>query len=396
MSISRAVERAIERETAIAFFLSTPAMESDWVNLELRLAIDRAKEMGEWDFLLPVFLESPQALIDTYPILREWLIESGRPDRLWERTSHQNAISESVALSMYGLMGLDDAPSVAIVLDQRGSGRRTGLPPTKFPDDLEVVPTLIFRPNCQARGKKEVVSGRPWSELAMGFRRAWDRALGGRASSLTLHLLGQSQLALPFLFGHFFDRTTAVKLVTYDRRRGGPEFSIDWNLYDRAPGDGREYCQENDEEERFLKEGKPRFQLVPGEPYPEVALLLVSANQVVSALRHVDSGPEPVQPVWVAVDKYGESVDSPSGWTLTQKTLVEQLIPDVVALLRRLYREHGTEGVQLYTIMPFGAQAILAGLLRHVVGKIKFLEYRDDAGVNSDRDRYASLDIPID
>ena len=65
-SLRDALTEAVRRQATLTVFLSFAAVESDWVERELKVACDLEKELGVKGRILPVFLDTPKIVVKAH------------------------------------------------------------------------------------------------------------------------------------------------------------------------------------------------------------------------------------------------------------------------------------------------------------------------------------------
>lgn len=368
LSLSSALKEAIQRQATLTVFLSLAAVESGWVERELKNAFEMENELGLKGRILPVFLDDPKIVVKAHDLLRErWLDESGRyVDILGivapvssDDISRSKEIAGEIASSIYQALELEEKDEVIICLDQRGDGVRRGVP--RMPSALQdvIAPVLVFRPDLGKRTWDETLTGSAWEEFRDNIRTSLGEALGTlRAGERKIHLAGLAQLGLAYMVGKHFARNTETELhcvgkneVFFCTNRPGTS----------ALSGGNSHC------ESFHVKIPP----LPAEGDLEtISLLLYKADDgmIIDTLRHIGDFGE--APATILVEHAN---------VLTDSEQVMSYIADVVALLQRQRIERGVRKINLYTTLPFHAVPLLAANLHpYVAARVKFMEFRSD------------------
>ena len=361
------LREAIKKQTTVTLFLSEAALASKWVEEELNAAIEIEKESGAKQRVIPVFIGDVKHLVASHRLLNSrWMHPDGnRVSRKGiivdtEQEPHVAAkqIAVQLARSIYQLLEMEKKDDLVIYLDQRGEGLRCGEPPN-VPDNINDlnIPALVFRMDQGERKPGETLHGKTWEEIRDVMREGLSTALGmlRGPTPRKVRLLGNSQLAFPFLIGWHCNRNTNVSL--YCNNMTGHVFS-------------------NDGQERSipLRGGNPKCEgkhplistITPGKKREAFALLLGTELLVEPVLGHIREMPVQVPLKWVKSDHFETSEE------------VMEYIANVVALLGRLRTEHGMRKVYLYCGLPFHMVPLLAANLLNVVETIIFMEYRRD------------------
>lgn len=348
--LSAALREAIAQQTTATFFLSASSLKSKWFEEELAVALELRRDHPELrDWILPVFLGNPAVLVEAQPLLADWLRPDGRVDVMGIVAQPPSAanISEQLVRAIFQRLGLRTATEMAIVLDQRGAGARTGKPTVADEATALDVPALVFRPDMENRTYYDVIDGSIWKSFADTVCTALTVRHGQR-----VHLLGDSQLALPFRVGQHLDRTTGIHLTTW--HRSGQRFAVDYSDHVSPLAGGNPYCTQPSPGCR---------ELATGESCPHVALLLMPEHLVVDAAAHAATRPEPA--VVVHTRSRYDKIEQVLG-----------LVADLTALLQRLKAEHETRQFSLYTGLPFHVLPIVAGFLRNTSTLVEMREFR--------------------
>lgn len=384
LDLTQALTRAVREHTLLAAFLSEEAVRSPWVDRELMVALaqeDSARGDQSSPAVMPVFLGEPLDLVRKHPRLRSrWMHADGDGvNRLGIPASAADLdrapeIADKIARTVYQHMGLVTSDDVALILDQRGGGMRTGLPEfiPRNVEDLDI-PALVFRPNLGQRSHGETLRGQAWDALCGDMVNALDRALGPRRPTpRKLRILGASQLALPFLLGLRLDRTYGAALYAYDR--AGMPLGIDLADFDVPLTGGTPDCAQMDERLARLPQARP------GTRSESLVLLVLKdghgyLERAVDFLEARDNTP-PV--AWIPHLPEFRSSDE-----------VVSLARDIKACVDQV----GARAVEILTSLPFHVLPLLGALLSpHVFARVTFLEY--DRNATDARDGYLSLPLP--
>jgi hypothetical protein len=367
-NIMEQLNRAIKNQTTVTLFLSEAALASRWVEDELKAALTLEKESGVEECIFPVFLGNMQLLVESHALLKQrWMHPDGDGrvnrkgiivDANQEPLTVAREIADQLARSIYQLLDIKKKDDLIIYLDQRGSGPRHGEPPD-LPENIYSLnsPILVFRTDQGERSPNETLHGEVWQETRDVMAKALAAALGTlrRQSLRKIRLLGNSQLAFPFLIGGHCNRNTNVTLYCYNM-------------------DGSIFTNENQEWRTPLRGGNPHCEtkhkqispLSPGIELEAISLLLATENYVPPVLSYIKEMPVEVPLKWVKSGRFQNSEE------------VMSYIADVVALLENLRCEHRIRKIYLYCGLPFHMVPLLAAKLLHVVDTIVFMEFRRD------------------
>lgn len=376
-SLDEALTEAIQRQATVTVFLSQASVKSDWVEHELKIALQKEQELKPSGRILPVFLDDPEILVRAHDLLRErWLKNGKLVERLGivatggdDLKAQASVIASQLATSIYDLLGIRRASEVAIYFDQRGEGTPRG-EPEDVPEAFQSldVPALVFRPAAGLREKETMVVGEAWEETRRTIKVVLAEALGNARGAKKIHLAGQSQLGFPFLIGHHFDRSTNADLHCYNR----PRPNHDNRPFTNA-GQPRESPLANGNAD--CETAHPDIPPLPANTtFETVSLLLCKYGEqpldrkyLNDALAYLKANANVPPPIWVRHDSI-----------LTSSEHVMSYIADVVALLGKLRTNHGVKNIVLYTTLPFHALPLLAANLLFVVDSVVLMEYRRD------------------
>ncbi len=381
--LGASLRNAVFEQTAVIAFLSRDAIASPWIEDELFAAIEKDKEHGNSDRIIPVYLGDPITLVSLHELLRaRWLhVDGDRVDRKgivldMSKDDSQKAreIAKQASKMIYHLLDISKQRDIVIYLDQRGEGKRQGRPNISKNLDKTDASVLVFRPAPGRREQGETLSGTDWDNFRDDMKEALGDALGGVrwADKKNIRILGGAQLALPYFLGSFFNRNSSANLFCYNIE--GPPFS-------------------NQKQERAtpLQGGNPNCEtphtkiepIISGDEVDEIALILAMDRLVPPVLKHLETLENAPHPVWVKSKIFNDSEE------------VMDYISDVVALLDRLVAGNGLRKVYLYSGLPFHATPLLAANMLHVAKNIVVMEHRRDLDGKDapDRDMYSPLKI---
>lgn len=362
--LTPSLSRSIAAHVSVVVFLSEAALGSPWVDDELARALE-AEAAGAT--VIPVFLDDAEMLVRRHPRLRaRWMHADGdRVDRLGipvdeSGIEHAEAIAGDIARAVYQELGTAAADDVVLVLDQRGTGTRTG-PPTFMPSAVERLdaPALVFRPDLGPRSYGEVLHGEAWERTATALRHALASALGTRRPTPPkIRIVGNAQLALPFLVGQQLNRTSGVGLYCYDRH--GSPLRLSLAELDVPLGGGDTGCHRD----------HPCLDALP-------RLDSRTRSETISLLVMYDEGYVEQAAAFLAA----RGARHPVAWVRHPARIEEAgeivtLARDLAALLRRA----GTIHVELFTSLPFHAIPLLAALLTpHAAARVTIHEHDRNA-----------------
>lgn len=360
LSLSEALPRAIDGQTVVVAFLSYAALESEWVFRELEHALG-AGDPALRERVVPVFLDEPKVLVKAHDLLRGlWLDASGRHvDRLGIVGRDPQHIADGIARRLHA--SLPAGGPLYVGLQTRGG--RPDLP-------AGGAGALLFRPDGLVRDypKGHLLEGTAWQAFADAVAGTLTRVAGGRSPGRAVHLFGHAQLALPYLVGRHFDRSTAVHLHAHGR--DGRAFAVDLEPL-LAPLDGGD-------PDRVRTDGA-WVPPLPDAPLGEVSLLLMRPDGLDGFDDYRRARPDVPPPVWIETGIVGTSDE-----LLT-------LVRDVTALLMHLRRDPWrVRSVRLFTQLPFHAVPFVAALLTHVAD-VTFMEHRPGAPADG---LYVPLALP--
>jgi hypothetical protein len=392
ISLTLQLKEAIHNQTAIALFLSKKAASSKWVQEELSEAIRLEDEGKNKDWIIPIYLSDPLDVVSTFPLLADrWLTPNrDRVDRLGIAidslpTTIKNSpdltadhIACEVSKHVLPLLNFKGNNNINIVIDQRGTGSRTGnyeLPPNL---ERENNPTLVFRPDTELKTPYETLIGQDWIRFRKAIEKSISLVMGAVNQNKKITLLGQGQLGLAFLLGRCFDRTHRVTM--YCRHPSEQTLFTNEGQDFRGPIEGGnpdcETTQENKPHDKLLP-----AKIKPGEIVKTIALYIGKEIYLPDVKEHIESLADKLPMVFVSTRDFNHNDD------------VMTLVQDTVALLQRFNRQNGTKALRLYCDLPFNVIPILSANLVHVMDNVEFMEYRRDLkGKNPvPQDMYTSL-----
>lgn len=387
LDLGLALARAIDEHTLVAVFLSEAALRSPWVNDELAAALAQEQTTRpdqQPTTVVPVFLGKGLDLVRQHPRLRtRWLHPDGdrvvrlgikgdgHGDTIEERAQR---IADELAPLLYRQLDTAACGDLALIIDQRGDGKRAGLPDF-VPSNLAQldIPALVFRPGLGVRSRSEVLRGEAWEQAARDMVTAVRQALGPRRPEpRKIRILGASQLALPLVLGRQLDRTYGAALYCYDRR--GALLSLDLAAFEGPLTGGRHDCARTDQRLAALP------LLAPGARTQALVLLVLKDEdtylQQAAAYLQAHGNTTPV--AWI-----------PHAHEITTSEDVVRLAGDIKAFVGHA----GARRVELLTSLPFHALPLLGALLSpHVFDQVVFLE-QDREAVDAGA-RYHALPLP--
>ena len=363
-SLEEMLKQAVQRQSTLTLFLSEASLNSAWCNDELRWAIEA--QVGT-EHLLPVYLGDPLELVRSHPLLRDRFLnaDGDRVDQLgYAGEPDPDAIADKIAATAYRRSIPRDWTEINIVLDQRGSGPRRGLP--ELPSNIARLqaPTLTFRPNCGPRQPRDLLTGAGWRDMANTLEQSLSNALGNvRGEHRKVRVLGHAQTSLVWAVGCHFDRTTSADLYGYDSK--GTAITNQGQIRHTALSGG------NADRATLIagSNGNPR------EHQPSVALGVGSTRYVPDVQRAVPDLPL----YWI---ESGFIEDSEQAMAL---------VTDIVVSAERLRRDYDArELVLFWTTANHVALLAAANLTTHVIPRVKFMEWDHAQG------RYTPLPMPYD
>lgn len=362
-----ALRSAIRRQATVAVFLSPSSAASSWVRDELSVITSLEKEVGGTGHAIPIYIGDPYQLVASHSLLRSrWLHPDGdRVDRLGIGVDPENEMSdqaveiaEKLSCRVYEILETAKKQELVICLDQRGDGKRKGIP-NYAPDNLNALdaPALVFRPAMGTRRSDETLVGAEWQAVWGAMKTAVSEALNGTRWPIPkkIRILGNSQLAFPFFLGCHFDRNSSAHL--YCAYSDGTVFNNKSQPKGGPLAGGDPDCATFNEKIHPIPEGAR---------VDTVHLLLLKEYLVSKALAFIDAVEDDASVVWVNHGKFESSED------------VMDYTKNVVALLIRLGQVHGVRSVRIFLDLPFHAVPLLAANLLNIVDNIVFMENRKD------------------
>lgn len=352
-SLDVALKQAVQRQATITLFLSEASLNSSWCKDELQWAIESKEDC---EHLLPVYLGNPLKLVRAHDLLRRRFLhrDGNRVDQngFFNKDNptkpDPDAVAEEIAKTAYRRSIPPDWSEIAIVLDQRGDGQRQE--PTLPPNfaNLEI-PILTFRPNLQLRQKKELLTGKDWSDMVHAMHVALSTALGTvRGDMRKVRILGNAQTSLIWAIGKHFDRTTSAELYAYDRD-GIPVTNKGQIRHTSLTGGNAKSAKLDPDTSNNLS------------PQLSQVALGIGSQRFIPAARNA----VPELPLfWIESGLISDSEQA------------MQLAADIVASIEQLRQDHGFHEVVLFwTTANHVALLAAANLTSHVIPKIKFMEW---------------------
>ncbi len=222
VDLASRLHRAIAKHHLMIVFLSPAALASSWVHEELEVAL-KFEQDGRGESIIPVFLADPTELILSCPQLAsKWMDpEQTRAERLGiisadKADPNADTIADKIAQRVYDLAETRMRSDVRIVIDQRGSGPKRGMP--SLPPALATMPAplLLFRPDLEERARDAVIPRQVWGDTANMMHQATQRALEiGPARPQRIHYYGKCQMAMAAQLGASLDRRSRNAYVFY-------------------------------------------------------------------------------------------------------------------------------------------------------------------------------------
>lgn len=173
LSLTTVLKEAILNQLTMTIFLSENSLNSDWCQKELLWAIENAKND---EHLLPVYLDNPLTLVKKHPLLKSKFLhaDGDKVDKLGvfagQNTSAQD-IADKIAIAVYRHSISNSWSEVAIFLDQRGNGERSGLPDIQPNIQRLEIPMLTFRPDTGERKQQDILTYDDWNHMSSTNRR---------------------------------------------------------------------------------------------------------------------------------------------------------------------------------------------------------------------------------
>jgi hypothetical protein len=264
-------------------------------------------------------------------------------------SANRAEIAGRLAQAHFQRLGIREARQLVIVLDQRGKGRRVGQPmvPPNWKD--QPWPALVFRPDQGERSEAEVLDAAAWEVVRDAMAGALAEALGPRARR-EVYVTGSTQLALTWLVGQQFDRSSGVKLVTHNTR-------------------GDQFLHVDFDNERFLLPlpKLPSVAVTWHGPEPDATTTAISLY-----LGHLDFAK--------AVHAHRAAAGDTTPLAI-RETGVIKTADDVIDLARWMATAAEQRPITLYLALPFHVVPLLAALLKHEIGRVTVMEWDRRPGV---------------
>ncbi|HQR35004.1 MAG TPA: toll/interleukin-1 receptor domain-containing protein [Blastocatellia bacterium] len=365
--LNDALAESVRRQATLTLFLSEHSLNAPWVQHELETALQIQQELGD-AVIFPVYIGDPLKLVAGHERLRtRWLHPDGQRVKIMGEIVEPGTakiedavrIAQKIAKGLYRRLQFAERREAIVCLDQRGNGgKRTSNPP--IPANLRELnaPALVFRHDRGERSREVTVHGEELNQLLETIGRSLGEAFGTiRIQPKAIYLCGEAQLALPFMIGKHFDRTTSTTMYCFNSRDGNT-FSNKGQDRLKPLANGNANC------ETSVPPEIPEIAL--GEQITDAALLLVKENYVSDVLNYMKATSQPFRPVWVKGVEFSNSEQAMN------------YVADVVALLARLKRENGLNRVRLFIDLPFAVTPLLAANLLYAAPKIEVMEFRKD------------------
>ena len=356
------LKQAVQQQATLTIFLSEASLNSEWCNDELRWAIEAQTGTKH---LLPVYLGDPLKLVKNHPLLRDRFLhaDGDRVNQLgYAGEPDPDAIADKIAATVYRHSIPSTWAEAVIVLDQRGSGPRRGLPELPVNIANLKAPTLTFRPSAGSRQLRELLTGDDWQDMVNTLEQSLSNALGTvRGEPRKVRVLGNAQTGLVWAVGRHFDRTTAAVLYGYDRDGR----AIDNRKQPRHTA----LAGGNADQATLVSQGV----IDPDVPPTAVALGVGSPRFASDVQQAVPELPL----YWIE-----------SGFIEDSEQAMD-LVKNLIASVEQLRREYGVQELVIFwTTANHVALLAAANLTTHVIPKIKFMEW-DHA-----RSQYVHLPMP--
>lgn len=378
-NLTEALNQAIKAQNTVTLFVSSDALQSAWVEQELKQTLEIEEKIEHKERIIPVYLDDPLKLVQSHHLLSQrWLHSDGDrvdkngiiPDITKNASEITREVAEKISSRIYSVLKISEAGEVIIYLDQRGVANRKS-EPVDIPLNIQRInaPTLVFRPDHNERSRGELITGKEWENMRETIYHSISTAFRGVrwGDFKKIKILGNAQLSLPFLMGQIFDRSSSADLYC---SKGGEVFNNKGQNRLAPLEGGNPNCEK-------LKNGiEPIF---PGKSIGTVSLLLSTETYVDDVQKYLAAHPDSPPLVWVESGRFSSSEQ------------VMAFVADVVALLRRLKTANNVHSIHLYCGLPFHAVSLLAANLLHVVKKITFMEYV--RGATKDKEMYIPLEM---
>lgn len=358
--LDAALKQAVQRQATMTIFLSDASLASDWCRDELRWAIEAAEGL---EHLLPVYLGDPLKLVKTHDQLRTRFlhVDGDKVNQLgfFSKNNPANpdpdAVAEKIAAAAYRRSIPAAWSEIAIVLDQRGNGPRSGPPPLSANVMSLDIPALTFRPHLGPREQREVLTGADWLHMVSSLTSALSTALGTvRGDPRKVRILGEAQTGLVWAVGKHFNRTTSAELYGHDRN-GLPVTNKGQVRHIPLSG-GNPSCA------KLVSSAASS----PLAHQPEIALGVGSAARYAQLAQQAI----PNMPLmWIE-----------SGF-ISDADQAMKLVADIVASVEHLRQAHGVREVVLFwTTANHVALLAAANLTSHVIPTVRYMEWDHVSG----------------
>lgn len=362
VTLSKRFEEAIKESTFLVLFISRKAINSDWVNKELKYALEIENKLGR-EYIIPVFLDSQFIdIIKNYePLAKAWINEEGLLDRNGiNMADHLNSesVAKEISKIVFSHLNIYQIGEANIIVDQRGSGAKECSP--QLEEKHKNRPTLVFRFDQNDRSDKQILLDNKWEHFSRNLKENLGTALGNfRSTRPKVHLHGDHQLGISAKLGKIFDRTSHVTIYCYNYHQGKETvFSNDgWN-YEELGKIGN--IDDIKIDEVFQSNG-PQGQ--------EVALLV--GMTVLSREKDVRD--------------FLNTLEKELPFIYIQKTpfthndQLKQLVGDIIFLVKRLNKV-GIQKIKLFTALPKSVVPLIIAYFSDLI-PFEFMEYeRKDGG----------------
>lgn len=351
VNLDEELRKANLAQLTLTAFISAESIASGWCRDELAPRLTGAGSAdNEGDAVLPVFLGNPRDLVLQSPELKSrWLRPDGNGVRRLgipvEDLALANCadIARRVADAHFRRLKTATASQLVLVLDQRGRGRRVGQPSVPHSWATTSWPALVFRPDMGERSETEVLHGAAWEAVRDAMVGALSDALGSRARR-EVYVTGSAQLALAWLLGQQFDRSSGVKLVTHNLR-GEQYLDIDFN------------------DERFLL------------PLPRLE------SSAIAWHRNAPDAATAGVSLYIGAPTFANAVHAhraAAGDTTPlaiRETGVIKTADELIELAQWVATAAEHRPVLLYLDLPFHVVPLLAALLKHEIGHVTVMEW---------------------
>ncbi|MDH3349402.1 MAG: hypothetical protein OEM02_15050, partial [Desulfobulbaceae bacterium] len=189
-----------------------------------------------------------------------------------------------------------------------------------------------------------------------------------RGKGKKIRIMGNSQLAIPFMLGQYFNRSTHAML--FCSNNDGTVFTNeeqDW--YAPLTGGNADCLSTEDAVPALPKDWKS----------DSVCLLLGRGYLIPDVQEYLAQHPELPSLLWVENGTFNDNQEA------------MQYVADVVALLLKIKKDAGVRTVYLFCGLPFILLPILSANLHHVMNRVFFMEHGKDLQESSmsTRDMYS-------